>query len=137
MTVGPIVTNIFERLKDKCLLLIDDDELIRDSLYLFFDSEGCNILALESGEKGLQLAQRQRFDVIIVDFRLPGMDGIEFIRRLPPNQAPAFKILITAYGSRDIMTKAKKAGIHEILCKPFDSDSLEKTLARLLSLEAT
>ena len=129
--------NIFEQLKNKCLLLIDDDEWIRDSLFLFFDGEGCHIVALESAEKGLEIVQKQHFDVIIVDYRLPGIDGIEFFRRLPPNNAAALKILITAYGSRDIMAKAQKAGIHETLSKPFDSDAIEKTLARLLSLEAT
>jgi DNA-binding NtrC family response regulator len=129
--------NIFEHLKSKHLLLIDDDEWIRDSLYLFFDSEGCSILALETAEKGLVVAQKQAFDIIIVDYCLPGMDGIEFVRRLPPNQAAALKILITAYGSRDMMRSARQAGIHETLCKPFDSDALEKTLARLLSVETT
>lgn len=116
------------------LLLIDDDEWVRDSLYLFFKCEGCNIVARESAEKGLEILKKQRFDIIIADYRLPGIDGIEFIRRLPPKQSGALKILITAYGSKNVISKAQKAGIDETIVKPFDSDAIEASLKRLIRM---
>ena len=126
--------NLFRTLRKMNLLLIDDDEWVRDSLYLFFKCEGCNIVALESAEKGLEILKKQRFDIIIADYRLPGIDGIEFIGRLPPGQADVLKVLITAYGSNEIISKAKKAGFDDTLLKPFDSDAIEASLKRLIGM---
>ena len=126
--------NLFKTLRKMSLLLIDDDEWVRDSLYLFFKSEGCNIVALESAEKGLDMLKKKRFDIIIADYRLPGIDGIEFIGRLPPDQAGVLKVLITAYASKEVISKAKKAGIDETILKPFDSNAIEASLKRLIGM---
>jgi CheY-like chemotaxis protein len=115
------------------LLLIDDDEWVRDALKLFFESEGCSIVALATAEEGLETVMDRRFDIMIVDYRLPGMDGLEFIRRLPANQSMALKILITAYGSNALLTKAKTAGVHECIAKPFTTDTIEEALSRLIA----
>ena len=74
--------NLFTKLKKMDLLLIDDDEWIRDSLTLYFESEGCRITALETAEEGLNIIKQKQFDIIITDYRLPGMNGLEVIRRL-------------------------------------------------------
>jgi CheY-like chemotaxis protein len=124
--------DLFKALRGMRLLLIDDDEWVRDSLCLFFESEGCRIVAVESAEEGLKFIDHQYFDLIIVDYRLPGMDGIEFVECLPARQAGALKMLITAYGNKEVIDKAQRAGIHETLAKPFNSDAVEATLARLI-----
>jgi DNA-binding NtrC family response regulator len=114
------------------LLLIDDDEWVRDSLRLFFESEGCQIVALETAEEGLNATMNRNFDIIIVDYRLPGMDGIEFIKHLPANQAGTLKVLITAYGSEDLFLKAKQSGFNEFIPKPFTTEIIEESLKRLI-----
>ena len=114
------------------LLLIDDDEWVRDSLRMFFESEGCDIVALETAEEGLDFATGCHFDIIIVDYRLPGMDGLEFIRHLPANQANALKVLITAYMSEDLLSRAKKSGFHDFIPKPFTTEIIEESLERLI-----
>jgi DNA-binding NtrC family response regulator len=125
--------NLFKKLRSMKLLLIDDDEWIRDSLKLFFESEGCHIVALETAEEGLTFAKDQNFDLIIADYRLPGMDGLEFIKQLPENQAKAFKILITAYGSKDVFSEAHRIGVHDCIPKPFTSETIEASLEHLIS----
>jgi FixJ family two-component response regulator len=125
--------NIFDKLRKLNMLLIDDDEWVRDSLRLFFESEGCKITALETAEEGLDLIRQQYFDIIIVDFRLPGMDGIEFINRLPKRQANSLKILITAYGDKEVLSRVKKAGIQEFIAKPFTSEVIEASIGRLIN----
>jgi DNA-binding NtrC family response regulator len=115
------------------LLLIDDDEWIRDSLRLFFESEGCEIVALETAEEGLAVTAGDRFDIIIVDYRLPGMDGLEFVKRLPARQAGAFKVLISAYGSEDLLKEARQIGIHEFIPKPFTTETIEKSLELVIA----
>jgi DNA-binding NtrC family response regulator len=125
--------DLFTKLRSMQLLLIDDDQWIRNSLGLFFQSEGCEIIALETAEEGLPYVEKQKFDVIIVDYRLPGMDGIEFIERLPANQSNTLNILISAYGSKHLLSKAKKIGIHQFIPKPFTTDIIEDTLNRLIT----
>jgi len=125
--------NLFKKLKSMNLLLIDDDEWIRDALKLFFESEGCHIVALETAEEGLAFVKDRKFDLIIADYRLPGMDGLEFIRQLPANQARALMILITAYGSRDVISEAHRIGVHDCISKPFTSEAIEASLEHLIS----
>ena len=124
--------DLFAQLRKMNLLLIDDDEWVKNSLQLFFESEGCKIVVLKTAEEGLDLIEDRRFDIIIADYRLPGIDGLEFIRRLPFKQSGALKILITAYGSKDILSKIQAAGIHGFIAKPFTSEVIEATLKRLI-----
>lgn len=126
--------DLFTKLRSMHLLLIDDDEWVRDSLRLFFESEGCQIIALETAEEGLNVTASRHFDIIIVDYRLPGMDGLEFIKHLPANQADTLKVLITAYGSEDLFIKAKQSGFNEFVPKPFTTQIIEDTLKRLIGL---
>ncbi|RLC16636.1 MAG: response regulator [Deltaproteobacteria bacterium] len=126
--------DLFAQLRKMNLLLIDDDEWVRDSLRLFFESEGCKITVLETAEEGLDLIKHQYFDIIIIDFHLPGMDGIEFIKQLSTKQANSLNILITAFGNRDIFSRAQKAGIQEFIAKPFTSEVIETSLRKLISM---
>jgi DNA-binding NtrC family response regulator len=129
--------NLFDKLRKLNLLLIEDDEWIRDSLRLFFESEGCNIITLETAEEGLNLIKNKYFDVIITDFRLPGIDGIEFVERLSSKQTDSIKILITAYGDKSVRSRASNAGIQEVIAKPFNSEVIEKSLRRLINKTET
>jgi two-component system response regulator HydG len=124
--------DLFQKLQDMKLLLIDDDEWVRDSLCLFFESEGCHILALETAEEGLNVLNKQDFDIIIIDYRLPGLDGLEFLRRIQKTHPAAMKILITAYGSEKLFAEARRLGIHDHISKPFTSEAIEASLNRLI-----
>ena len=122
--------DLFLKLRGMRLLLIDDDEWVRNSLQLLFESEGCRIEVLETAEEALALCRRHGFEIIISDYRLPGMDGIEFVKRLPETQARALKILITAYGSRELFAAARAAGFHEFIPKPFTSEDIQAAIER-------
>ena len=89
--------NPFNELKDFKTLLVDDDEFIRDSLKMAFSSKGCSMRAAESAEEGLEAIKKEQFDIIISDFRLPGMNGLDFLRLATVTQPGAVNILITAY----------------------------------------
>jgi two-component system response regulator HydG len=71
--------NPFENLKKKKTLLVDDDELIRDSLSIAFKKKGFLLQTAETAEEGLQALKREAFDIIISDFKLPRMNGLEFL----------------------------------------------------------
>jgi DNA-binding NtrC family response regulator len=124
--------NLFSKLRQMKIMLIDDDEWIRDSLGLYFEDEGCHLLALETAEEGIEALKGQNYDIIMVDYRLPGMDGIEFLKRIQKMQSHAMKVLVTAYKSKEVVSKAMKTGIDDFIEKPFTTKTIEESLSRLI-----
>lgn len=123
---------LFSKLRQMKILLIDDDEWIRDSLGLYFEDEGCQLLALETAEEGIEALKKQNYDIIVTDYRLPGMDGLEFLKRIQDSHPQAIKILITAYGSEEVVSKAMRIGIHDFIDKPFTAKTIEESLSKLI-----
>ena len=124
--------DIFNRIKNMKIMLVDDDEWIRDSLALFFEAEGCNLLTFETAEEGMEAVKQQAYDIVISDYKLPGMDGLEFLRRVKEKQPNTFEILITAYANYEILKEAKMMGVQDIIPKPFTSEDVETSLARVI-----
>jgi len=136
-TGGPALSeiidmNLFPELKNLKVLLVDDDEWIRHSLGLYFEGEGCHILTLETAEEGMEAVKKQEFDIIITDYRLPGMDGLEFLRLIRGISPKAKRVLVTAYGNEDVITRAREIGIRNFIRKPFSSSALEASLKRMV-----
>jgi CheY-like chemotaxis protein len=121
----------FNKLIKMKTLLIDDDEFVRDSLTLMFESRGCFLEAVESAEEAVDVLDIKSFDIVITDYMLPGMNGIELCRRLNESHPLLKKILITAYGSRSVENEACAAGVDEFIEKPITSDTLKRSLSRL------
>jgi len=126
--------DLFSKLKKKKILLIDDDEWIRNSMILFFETEGCQLLALETAEEAIEALEQQHYDVIITDYRLPGMDGLQFLNRIQSLYPDALKMLITAYRSPEVVSAAIKAGVNDFIEKPFTSETIEDSLSRLIAV---
>ena len=114
------------------ILLIDDDEWIRDSLKLFFVGEKCDLLALPTAEDGMKALSEQRYDIIICDYKLPGMDGLAFFEGIQKAYPEVLKVLITAYGNENMVDEAARIGIHDFIQKPLTTNALEKSLAGLV-----
>jgi DNA-binding NtrC family response regulator len=125
--------DLFSKLKKMRTLLIDDDEWIRDSLSLYFEGEGCHLLALETAEEGIEALKGQNYDIIMVDYRLPGMDGLEFLKRIQGPYPHTKKVLITAYKSKEVVSKAMKIGINGFIEKPFTTKTIEESLSRVIA----
>jgi two-component system response regulator HydG len=121
--------NPFNELKEVKTLLVDDDELIRDSLSMAFKNKGCFIRAAESAEEGLKAIKEEQFDVIISDFRLPGINGLDFLKLATMVHPQAVHILITAYRDEYLFSEAIRMGVTEFLDKPFSVKALAVLLA--------
>ena len=113
-------------------MLIDDDEWVRDSLSIFFEGEGCHLVAVETAEEGIEELRKQNYDIILADYRLPGIDGLEFLKRIKESHPDALTILITAYGSKDVYLKASRIGVQGFIDKPFTIRTIEDSLSRLI-----
>ncbi|MBN2416421.1 response regulator [bacterium] len=124
---------IYQTLQSLQTLLIDDDEWIRNAMSIVFENEGCPFTAVETAEEALVCLRRTAYDIIICDYRLPGMDGLQFFQRIGASCPGTVKVLITAYGSAELYETALTAGIHEIIEKPFSTTIIEEALQRLLS----
>ena len=124
--------DLFARLQGMKVLLVEDEPLIRDSLQRFFANEECTIMAAETGEDALEIIKGNTCDIVIIDYRLPGMDGLEFLKRAQRLNARFKKILITAYMTEPVIAEAFRLGVHEFIEKPFAMEDLEEVLVRIL-----
>jgi len=102
---------------------------------MYFEDEGCYLQTLRSAEDALEALINESFDIIIADYKLPGIDGMEFFKKADELNSEAVKILITAYGSKELFTKALNMGIHDCIEKPFTSETIEDFLKRLLNID--
>ena len=114
--------------------IIDDEPVIHDVLTQLLTSEGYEVEISGSGEEALEKFPSQSFDVILLDLLMPGMDGIETLRRIKRFDPLAPVIIITAYGSVESAISAMKIGALDYVQKPFKHDDLllavEKALER-------
>lgn len=122
----------FKKMEKMRTLLIDDDELIRDSLSMTFKAKACHLLAVETAEAGLQTLQENSFDIIICDYRLPGIDGLGFFKEIKESHPDLIKILITAYGDNGMSVQASELGVHRVIKKPFSIDVIIESLGLFL-----
>jgi len=114
------------------LLIVDDEPIIRESLGEFLAQEGFAVVVSGSAEDALVLAQKTRFDLVLCDVQLPGIDGIELLDRLLKISPETFVILITAYGTVESAVAAFQRGAHDYLMKPILLDEVLAKIRRLL-----
>jgi DNA-binding NtrC family response regulator len=100
------------------ILVVDDEPVIRDTLAEYLQQEGYGVTACGSGEEAVDLAGKQRFDVVLCDVNLPGLDGIEVLERIARVSPETFVILITAYATVETAVEAFQKGASDYLMKP-------------------
>jgi len=107
------------------ILIIDDEAAIRSSLRGILEDEGFQTLAAESGEEGLQYLDQQSFDLVLLDIWLPGMSGMDTLRRIKAMEDHPQVVMISGHGTVETAVQAVKLGAFDFLEKPL---TLEKVL---------
>ncbi|MGB5985432.1 MAG: sigma-54 dependent transcriptional regulator, partial [Desulfobacterales bacterium] len=102
------------------ILIIDDDDQLRESFARLLREDDHQVLDATSGESGIDLARRTPPDLAIVDFRLPGINGLETFRALHRQDPKLPVVMMTAYGTTDTVIEAIKDGVFDFILKPFD-----------------
>jgi len=120
--------NSYHKLKSLKTLLIDDDPFIRDSMEMAFSQKGYPLRVVNTAEDGLRALEQEAFDIIISDYKLPGMNGLDFFRQVISKNPHNIKVLISAGGNHDAVATAYSIGISDYLPKPFTLDALLATL---------
>jgi two-component system nitrogen regulation response regulator NtrX len=116
------------------LLVVDDESGIRDALVQVFEYEGHEVLAAEDGPDGIALAVDFPPDVIFLDVKMPGLDGLDVLARLREEDPSVLVIMISGHGTIDTAVEATRKGAYDFLEKPLDTDRLLVTLRRALQL---
>jgi DNA-binding NtrC family response regulator len=106
------------------ILAIDDEQNIRTLIANEFALEGFGVTTAKSGEEGLKLCDKEKFDVVLLDIRLPKMNGIEVLRRLKEKTPEVRVIMITAYGDIKTAVESMKLGAQDYVTKPFKLSEL-------------
>ncbi len=125
--------------KQISLLIVDDEESVRDSLYNWFIEDGYLVECAEDAKTALSMLENKHFDIILTDIKMPGMDGMEMHRRIKALNTKSIVIIMTAFATVDTAVQALKDGAFDYVTKPFDPDELThliKNAAKQITLEA-
>jgi DNA-binding response OmpR family regulator len=138
MSVAMSQTEIGESRTKKArpILIVEDEANVRLVFTTALESEEVKLSIAEDGEAALQMVKRSRFDLVLLDLKMPGLSGLEFLRQLREmgNDVPV--VIITAYGSVPDAVMAMKLGALDFLAKPITPEALRTTVANVLARHA-
>jgi len=106
------------------ILIVDDEDSVRDSLYNWFIEDGYEVECAENAKQALSILESRNMDIILADIKMPGMDGLEMHRRIRSLNKDSIVIIMTAFAAVDTAVQALKDGAFDYITKPFDPDDL-------------
>jgi len=112
------------------ILVIDDEKPILSMFELFLGTYGYSVLTAENGEQGLDIFLRERPPIVLTDIKMPGMDGLEVLRRIKEISPMTEVIVITGHGDIDIAVKALNLNATDFINKPIEDNALDAALSR-------
>ena len=116
------------------ILIVDDQMGIRILLNEVLKKEGYDTYQAANGIQALELANNEKIDLVLLDMKIPGMDGIEILKRLRAFDSEIKVIIMTAYGELDMIQEAKDLGALTHFAKPFDIDDIRGAVKKYLNL---
>ncbi len=120
------------RPKDIAILVVDDEASIRNSLSEWFKMDGYRVEVAEDAYEALKKLQENNFDIVLVDIKMPEMDGIELQKRIKEIDKNIITIIITAYATVETAIQAMKDGAFDYITKPVDPDELSRLIKKAI-----
>lgn len=118
----------------KRIMLVDDEKNVLRALERLLVSPQCEVESFTDPELALLRAHTATFDVVISDYRMPGMNGVEFLRQIRTMQPDTMRIILSAYGELEAMqTAINEAEIYRYISKPWDTLDLKQTIENALT----
>ena len=114
------------------ILVIDDDEIMRDSCYQILTDTCCQVKLAETGESGIEFIKNELFDVVILDLKMPGLSGMDVLKWIKEHYLDIVVIVITGHATIDSAVEAMKKGAYDFLPKPFTPDELRVIVNRAI-----
>ncbi len=119
-------------MKNSKVLIIDDDKLVSWSLSRDLEKEGVDVTVVTTGEQGVEAADKYHPDIILLDLKLPDIDGIQVLQRIRENHPQVVVIMMTAYATVETAVKVVKLGALDFIKKPFSFEELKVIIDRAL-----
>ena len=123
-------------MEKKRILVVDDERSMREFLGIMLTKEGYSVTQCPDGETALRQVEEDIFDLVIMDIRMPKMDGITVLERMKEITPETLAIMITAFASTDTAVRAMKKGAYDYITKPFKIDEIKLIIRNALEKKA-
>lgn len=117
----------------KKILIIDDEKDTCDIIGEIMIDEGYQVFTALSGQSALRIVKKNRPDLILLDIKMPKMDGVEVLRRVKKIDKDVVVVMMTAYGALDTAKEAMRLGANDYVTKPFDVNFIKAVVKEALS----
>ena len=114
------------------ILVVDDEQSMRDFLSIMLKKEGYDVVTAENGGGALKAIQAEIFDLVITDVKMPGIDGIEVLKTVKEVSPETVVIMITAFATAETAVEAMKLGAYDYITKPFKVDEIKLVIQKAL-----
>ena len=118
------------------ILIVDDEEIVRESLSAWLEQDGYTVQTAPDGETGLDRIRKERWSILLVDLKMPGIDGLQVLEEARKIQPEAAAVIMTAYATVDTAVAAMKIGAYDYLVKPFDPEELSLMIQKIVTQQA-
>jgi len=115
------------------ILVVDDEAAMRESLKDWLMEDGYEVGLAAGGEEAIAMAREKGFEVVLLDLKMPGMNGLETLKKLKEVRPDAEILMMTAYAAVDTAVQAMKKGAFDYLVKPFDPDEVEMQIKKIVA----
>jgi DNA-binding NtrC family response regulator len=119
-------------MSDRSVLIVDDEKNIRLTLALALEKLNIPVDTAINGEEALQKLAEKSYALMLLDLRMPGIDGLEVLKRVPQIRPEVKVVIITAWGAIEAAVEAMKLGAVDFLEKPFDAQDVRELVSSLL-----
>ena len=121
---------------DERILIIEDEDTLRESLSRVFTREGYQVVPVNSAEPALELFEEGSFDLILTDIILPGITGIELLKRVKEAAPDQVVIIMTAYASLETAVETLRSGAYDYIVKPIIHEEIKQIVKNALKVRA-
>jgi DNA-binding NtrC family response regulator len=115
------------------VLVVDDELFVRELLFEFLTKEDYEVILADCGEKAVELVKSQPVEVALIDLKMPGIDGIEALKKIKEVDPHTLSIIMTGYPALESSIKALRCGAYDYLIKPFKLNELKSSVEKALS----
>ncbi|OQX25081.1 MAG: hypothetical protein BWK80_17475 [Desulfobacteraceae bacterium IS3] len=125
-----VLTRAVEKLRLERVLIVDDEEGIREGSARIITRMGCKVFKASRGEEALEILEKEKVSIILLDLKMPGMDGMEVLNRIQRKDKSILVIIITGFATVDTAVEAMRKGAYDFIPKPFEPDHLRMVINR-------